>query len=167
MFFSTALSPLNELVYSDEKFEVWKDELSNHHSLFSSVYFQPGDIVCDFGASAILTTPSFLTVQVNFNEHIYLQPSFLQYTNHSCLPNIFFDLANLKVMCLQPIDKGDELRYFYPSTEWEMAQPFQCTCGSADCLDYVGGASYLSEDLLKRYRFSDFIAELLNKKYSK
>jgi len=96
-----------------------------------------------------------------------LQPGVLQYINHSCSPNIFFDLSTFKAICLRAINKGDELFYFYPSTEWEMAEPFQCLCGSANCLGRIAGASYLSEDIAKRYRFSDFISEQLNNKYSK
>ena len=108
-----------------------------------------------------------LTVQVGINEHIYLQPGVLQYINHSCSPNIFFDLSTFKAICLRPINKGDELFYFYPSTEWEMAEPFQCLCGSANCLGRIAGASYLSKDVIQNYRFSDFISEQLNNKYSK
>ena len=114
MLFNRATTPLNHFIFSNGIFEIWKDEISNHHSLFSVVDFQPGDIVCEFGAAAILPAPSPLTVQVGFNEHIYLQPGVLQYINHSCSPNVFFDLATFKAMCLRPINKGDELFYFYP-----------------------------------------------------
>jgi hypothetical protein len=167
MLFNRATTPLNHFIFSNGIFEIWKDEISNHHSLFSVVDFQPGDIVCEFGAAAILPAPSPLTVQVGFNEHIYLQPGVLQYINHSCSPNVFFDLATFKAICLREISKGDELFYFYPSTEWEMAEPFQCLCGSANCLGRIAGASYLSKDVIQNYRFSDFISEQLNNKYSK
>jgi hypothetical protein len=167
MLFNRATTPLNHFIFSNGIFEIWKDEISNHHSLFSVVDFQPGDIVCEFGAAAILPAPSPLTVQVGFNEHIYLQPGVLQYINHSCSPNIFFDLSSFKAICLRAINKGDELFYFYPSTEWEMAEPFQCLCGSANCLGRIAGASCLSKDVIQKYRFSDFISEQLNNKYSK
>ena len=167
MQFNTASSPANQLVFVNKMFEIWKDEISGHHSLFSIISFQPGDIICEFGASAILQTPSYLTVQVSANEHICLQPSYLQYINHSCSPNIFFDTTAFKVVCLRPIQPGDELCYFYPSTEWEMAQPFQCVCACSNCLGYISGASYLSQELSTGYRFSDFISQQLKNKYSK
>jgi hypothetical protein len=166
MLFNTASSPVNHLVFANENVEIWKDEISGHHSCYSIVSFQPGDIVCDFGASAIVQTPSYFTVQIGVNEHIFLQPSFLQYINHSCSPNIFFDTTSFKVICLRPVNPGDELCYFYPSTEWEMAEPFQCVCGSDNCLGYIGGASYLSKETLASYRFTDFINERLKNKYS-
>ena len=167
MLFNRATTPLNHFIFSNGTFEIWKDEISNHHSLFSVVDFQPGDIICEFGAAAILQAPSPLTVQVGINEHIYLQPGVLQYINHSCSPNVFFDLATFKAICLRAINKGDELFYFYPSTEWEMAEPFQCLCGSVNCLGRIAGASCLSKDVIQNYRFSDFISEQLNNKYSK
>jgi hypothetical protein len=167
MQFNTASSPINLLVFTNEILEVWKDEVTGQHSTFSLINVKAGDIICDFGASAILQTPSYLTVQLSTNEHIYLQPSFLQYINHSCSPNVFFDTTSFKVTCLREIKPGDELCYFYPSTEWKMAQPFQCVCGCDNCLGYIGGASYLSKEILQGYRFSDFISQQLNNKYSK
>jgi hypothetical protein len=166
MLFNTASLPVNKLVFANEMFEVWKDEVSGHHSTFSIVGFQPGDTVCEFGASAILQTPSYLTVQTGIDEHICLQPYFLQYINHSCSPNIFFDTTTFKVVCLQPVTPGDELCYFYPATEWQMAQPFQCVCGAANCLGYIGGAYYLSKEMLSGYRLSDFIIQQIKNKHS-
>ena len=166
MLFNTASSPADHLVFANEMLEVWKDEISGHHSTYSKAGFQPGDIVCDFGASAILQTPSYLTVQIGINEHIFLQPYYLQYINHSCSPNIFFDTTTYQVVCLLPINPGDELLYFYPATEWEMDRPFQCVCGSDNCLGYIGGASYLSKETIRDYRFTDFIYQQLDNKYS-
>ncbi|MCJ1477547.1 hypothetical protein MMC13_006219 [Lambiella insularis] len=36
---------------------------------------------------------------------------------------------------------GEELTFFYPSTEWEMAQPFDCRCGAKTCAKRISGAS--------------------------
>lgn len=166
MQFNTASAPIDHLVFSNEILEVWQDEVTGQHSTFSRVNLSAGDIVFDFGASAIVQTPSYLTVQLNTTEHIYLQPSFLQYINHGCAPNVFFDTTSFKVVALLDIKQGDELCYFYPSTEWKMAQPFQCVCGADNCLGYIGGASYLSKDIASNYRFSDFISGELKNKYS-
>ncbi|HEY2721548.1 MAG TPA: SET domain-containing protein-lysine N-methyltransferase [Chitinophagaceae bacterium] len=167
MQFNTASSPVSQLVFENEILEIWKEEVTDQHSTFSRINLREGNTICDFGASAIVQTPSYLTVQLNTKEHIYLQPSFLQYINHSCCPNVFFDTTSFKVISLRDIKIGDELCYFYPSTEWKMSQPFQCVCGCDNCLGYIGGASYLSQDVLQRYRFSDFISEQLKIKYSK
>ncbi|KAB8242433.1 hypothetical protein BDV35DRAFT_366204 [Aspergillus flavus] len=45
----------------------------------------------------------------------------------------------------RPLTVGDELTFFYPSTEWTMVQPFQCGCGAGlrRCLGRVAGASQI------------------------
>jgi hypothetical protein len=50
------------------------------------------------------------------------------------------------VVVLQPIRPGDELRFFYPSTEWEMHEPFACHCRAARCVGTVRGARFLRAD---------------------
>lgn len=47
------------------------------------------------------------------------------------------------------LNEGDELTFFYPSTEWDMAQPFDCHCGSENCLGKVRGASELTREELE------------------
>ena len=37
----------------------------------------------------------------------------------------------MRLTALRPISEGDELTFFYPSTEWAMAEPFECGCGAA------------------------------------
>jgi hypothetical protein len=167
MLYNTASNLPKQIIFANEVAEVWKDDSSGHHSLHALASFRPGDVFFEFGASAILQTPSYLTIQIGVNEHICLQPVFLQYINHSCSPNVFFDTSEGKVICLQAIKPGDELGYFYPSTEWDMAQPFQCICDQKNCLGYIRGAAYLSKEVLSGYRLSDFIRQQLNKKYIK
>ena len=77
--------------------------------------------------------------------------------NHSCDPNVFFDTTKMEVVCMKQIQPGEELRFFYPSTEWEMDQPFVCNCGSSNCLQLINGAAHLSDETLAQYRLSDFI----------
>ena len=164
MRFNTAATSITQLVLSNDFLEVWKDDSSGQHSAFARIAFRSGDVLCDFGASAIVQHPSYLTVQLSADEHIYLQPAYLQYINHSCEPNVFFDTTEFKLVALRDINAGDELYYFYPSTEWDMAQPFRCLCNSGDCLGYINGASYLSKEQVNRYRFSSYISRLLSTK---
>lgn len=167
MLFNTAQTPLLQLLFSNEWMEVWKDDNTGHSSLFALKSFQPGDVVCDFGSSAILHTPSYLTVQIGLTEHICLSPVFLQYINHGCAPNVLFNTSTYKLECLREIKVGEELTYFYPATEWDMAQPFQCLCGSENCLGYISGASHLSKDVLAKYKLTNFIYEQLKAQESK
>jgi hypothetical protein len=91
-----------------------------------------------------------------------LHPYFLQYINHGCDPNCFFDTSKGEVTALRDIAEGEEFTFFYPSTEWDMASPFQCYCNQPGCLGYINGASHISEEILKRYKLSDFIKRKLH-----
>ena len=59
--------------------------------------------------------------------------------------------------------EGDELTFFYPSTEWEMAQPFKCSCGARTCQRWIAGARDLGRDKLAGLFLNDHILELLEK----
>jgi hypothetical protein len=52
----------------------------------------------------------------------------------------------MKLLALKEIQPGDELMFFYPSSEWAMTQAFDCFCGTAKCLHRIQGASYLTEE---------------------
>ena len=49
------------------------------------------------------------------------------------------------------IEKGEELSFFYPSTEWEMQAPFICLCGAANCIHVVAGARFLPLSTLEHH----------------
>lgn len=146
---------------------VWFNINNKHHSLHAMRHFAPGERITAFSAAAVLSNPTYLTIQVGLNRHITLLPEYLQYTNHSCDPNVFFDTTAMQLTCLQPIQPGDEMRFFYPGTEWEMAQPFVCNCGSDHCLQLINGASGLSADTLAAYRLTDFICQQLRTRQNK
>jgi hypothetical protein len=143
--------------YDDSSMEVRFNETTGQQHLHTTKSFQPGDVITSFGARETLTLPSYLTLQIGQDSHILLSPEELQYCNHSCDPTVFFDTTRMELQALKQIESGDELTFFYPSTEWDMAQPFQCFCGSAACLGMIQGASQMQEDALKTYRLTDFI----------
>ena len=117
----------------------------------------PGDIIAKLGSRAVLEQPNYLTVQLGDQEHILLYPEFLQYINHSCEPNVFLDTTKMLVSCLRKIDVGEAMTFFYPSTEWSMAQEFDCLCGTEKCIGKIHGAAYLSLNLLHNYRLTEYI----------
>jgi len=103
--------------------------------------------------------------------------------NHSCEPNVAFDLTSTDkekwhARALRDINPGDTLTFFYPSTEWDMEQNFECQCGAPvrqyrlglgkipclqislmssgtiqTCLRYISGARHLSHVELSRRGF--------------
>lgn len=56
---------------------------------------------------------------------------------------------------------GDELTFFYPSTEWAMAQPFECRCGEKECRGVISGAKDMEEKVLREYWLNEHVEELL------
>lgn len=97
------------------------------------------------GTATSTDTVRYSSVQVGRNSHIELN-SDLVYINHSCAPNVKFDVQQRRVLALHDLSIGTELNFFYPSTEWEMQQPFECWCGSDKCLKRIQGAKFLTAD---------------------
>ena len=143
------------------------NESNQQLCFFTKRAFKKGEEISSFNSGSISSTPTYLTVQVATNKHIMLQPSFLQYINHSCEPNFFFDTTTMKVIALQDIGAGEELGFFYPSTEWDMQQPFQCFCGTPSCIGEVKGAAHLNREQVAHYRFTDYITQRLTRKARK
>lgn len=114
-----------------------------------------------FGAAAVYERPSRKSLQISEHEHIELLPTFLAFINHSCAPNIRFDIEGQRLIATRPIAAGDEVTFFYPSTEWVMAAPFHCHCGSLGCLSWISGASQLPRSVLQGHLLCPHIVRLL------
>lgn len=137
------------------------DMVSNQYSLRTLTAFKANDIVQCFTAKEYLTTPTYLSVQVSDTEHIHLEPEFLQYLNHSCEPNIFLNTECGEIIALRDIAEGEEICFFYPSTEWTMAQAFDCRCHTGSCLGLIQGANHLNPEIIQKYRFNTHVLEKL------
>ena len=144
--------------------ELRKDESNGHLGLFSRKKFSIGDLVINFGSSTMLDTPNYLTVQIGINQHILMSPEYLQFTNHSCNPNLLYNTATMELECLRDISIGDELTFFYPATEWKMSQKFECQCGEIDCIGLVQGAADTPFEILNKYKLTNFIKSMLKDK---
>ncbi len=147
--------------------EVRQKTSNEQNALFALRSYQPGEIIANFSAGTISAEPTYLTVQVGIGKHITLQPEFLQYINHSCDPNVFFDTTTMQLVALKELAVEEEMTFFYPSTEWKMTQSFNCYCGSNNCLGEIRGAAYLSKEAVGHYRFTDFIQQQLAKRAAK
>jgi hypothetical protein len=147
-----------------QPFEVRMDPGTGAGALHALRPFHEGDMVVPFGAREVCAYPTYLTIQTGEGRHITLDPQELQFTNHSCDPNVFFNTDSMKLEALKDIKTGEELRYFYPATEWEMDRPFDCHCGSPLCLGRISGASGMDAGVLSRYRLTSFIAEKIRER---
>jgi hypothetical protein len=83
--------------------------------------------------------------------------------NHSCNPNLIVNTEKGLVYSSKDIYPGEELNYFYPSTEWDMCRPFACKCGSPQCLKYIRGALWTPLNYLLSTFLNKHIVELIQK----
>lgn len=68
---------------------------------------------------------------------------FWRYMNHSCDPTTV--IQDRHVIAVRDLAAGDGVTFDYNTTELEMAAPFACHCGSAQCVGTVRGARHLTE----------------------
>ena len=142
------------------------NEFTGQKSLYATRNFSRGEVISPFHAGTTQPYLDRFTVQIEEGTHITLLPEMLQYINHSCAPNAFFDTTLMLLTCLRDIQEGDEITFFYPGTEWEMAEPFDCNCGNPSCLKIINGASSLPFNILKEYKLTDFISRMVKRKFS-
>lgn len=160
----TATLPAYRVISSHGSTEVRKRISNDQFALFSLRSFWAGEQIEVFWAGTISAEPTYLTVQIAAGKHITLEPGHLQYINHSCDPNVYFDTERMQLVALRDIATDEELVFFYPSTEWNMEQPFSCYCGSPRCLGTIRGAAFLSPAIIPQYRFTSFIQQELAEK---
>ncbi|TFI52623.1 hypothetical protein BLD44_020385 [Mastigocladus laminosus UU774] len=111
----------------------------------------------------VFEQPTYQTVQVGENFHV-LDVVFA-HMNHSCEPTTFIECNSLTIYTLKDLDIEEEVNFFYPSNEWQMDKPFQCLCGSSNCIGTISGAYNLSLNTLNKYPLNAHIARMLNQPY--
>ncbi|KAB5582510.1 hypothetical protein GE09DRAFT_1211153 [Coniochaeta sp. 2T2.1] len=111
--------------------------------------------------------PTYATVQFGRDEHLNLNSDLL-YINHSCEPSLIFDTANFEVIAgPKGLKPGEELTFFYPSTEWSMDQPFDCLCGTPTCRGRISGAKDMTDAQLAGLWINGHIRKLKEEQKAK
>lgn len=119
-----------------------------------------GQLIFAISEYATLSYPTYQTIQIGKDQHIE-ELGMIVYMNHSCDPNSVIDTTGMAIYAARNIGPGEELTFFYPSTEWEMARPFACLCGAPHCIGLVAGARFLSVDVLSRHFVNRHIREMM------
>jgi hypothetical protein len=135
------------------------DVITGNRSLFAKRVFQENEVITPFYWTKVYDTPNYLTIQIAERQHVELLPAWLECTNHSCDPNAFFDTTKKQLVCIKPIANGEEITFFYPSSEWDIDRAFECGCNSSHCLGHIAGAKHLAKEEKAHYRFTDFIKQ--------
>lgn len=80
------------------------------------------------------------SIQVEADEHMMGAGAL----NHRCVdPSCVVDPATGDLVAARDLAAGDALDFNYLTTEWCMATPFACRCGSALCWGEIAGFSAL------------------------
>lgn len=131
-------------------------------SLISKVDLPAGAYFTSITAATEVPAKRWSTVQVSKGKHVELN-SALVYMNHSCTPTLEIDtdMMEIRVSKEKTLSAGDELSFFYPSTEFEMDKPFECLCGAgSDCLKTITGAARIDGQTLKKWFVNEHILKL-------
>ena len=105
-----------------------------------------------FGLEGELTaTPTRYTVQLGADRHVdmprdcpleqVLDRYYWRFMNHACEPTAV--IRDRSVLSLRPIPAWSEITFHYATTEYDMAEPFTCRCGSARCDGVIQGFRHL------------------------
>ena len=133
-------------------------------SLITKQAYKEGEIICEIPIEKVFDIANRYTVQISRDRHTEVGK--LSALNHSCDPNVILDTEHLQMVASRAIEKGEELSFFYPSTEWEMDAPFICLCGASNCIHVVAGARFLPLSTLENHYLNkhirDLMIELLN-----
>lgn len=120
----------------------------------------------------ITEEPTRYSVQVGAGIHLDLPGGhapeelmdrfFWRFTNHSCAPNA--QLRGRDFFALRPIEPWQEITFHYESTEYEMAEPFDCHCGESACRGRIEGFRYRTDDEREQLRpmLADHLLAMLN-----
>jgi hypothetical protein len=128
-------------------------------TLVTKQSYKKGEVICSIPSENVLEKPNRYTVQIARDRHTHVGK--LAALNHSCDPNVILDTERMAMIARRDIEKGEELFFFYPSTEWEMQAPFICLCGASNCIHVVAGARFLPLSTLENHYLNPHIRELM------
>ena len=144
--------------------EVVKSAEAFRSSAVSRVSLPPGHVFAPITTATPVAPKTYSSVQISRSASIELN-SDLAFINHSCDPSLVFDMRKFEVRVVddRALEVGDPLTFFYPSTEWDMTQPFECKCGTpgGKCRGWIDGAAKMRREEVEKYWLNDHVVDLL------
>lgn len=80
-----------------------------------------------------------------------------RYMNHACEPTT--RIVDREVLALRDIAPLEAVTFDYNTTEYDLADPFRCSCGAKGCVGVVRGAKHLTPE--QRARVADVLPDYL------
>lgn len=112
------------------------------------------------------------SVQVDWDEHIEtpcahsngeaLHLYLWRFLNHSCDPSAM--ICGTEVVARRSIEPLEEITFDYDTTEYDMAEPFDCRCGAQCCRGRIRGFRHLDPKHRERLRprLAPYLVRLLD-----
>jgi len=139
-------------------------------SITSQVSLPAGSLFTPITTATPTTTKRWSSVQTGESTHIELNSALL-YMNHSCAPTLEVDTGSMEVRVARDrdLEKGDDLTFFYPSTEWSFSRPFECLCeaGEGKCVGRVEGAKGFEKEKLEKWFVNKHIWDMVRERDEK
>lgn len=90
-----------------------------------------------------------------------------QFLNHSCDPNIgvvkeLNEGGSYDFVALRDIEEGEEVRFDYETTEYEVGAFADCKCGADICRRNIKGYKYNKDVILEQYGGKNVAAYLMD-----
>lgn len=141
-------------------------ETDKGKSLFAAQKIPKGEIILAFERHFTGTrTRTSMQIDENLHQESTGPNMAENLINHSCDPNAFIEFSDLTLRALHTILAGEEITFNYCTTEWVSAAPFQCKCGSKNCIGYYSGFSFLSKEQQKE--IEPFVSPYIKKRITK
>lgn len=118
-------------------FKVVKKDDAAGFGVMTYKRIKKGDLIANISGEIISDIRQH-SLQIEPGKHLY-DTYFTGYLLHSCDPNVFLDMKNLKAIALKNIKPYDYLYMDYAQTEDVLYKQFPCSCNSKNCRGWITG----------------------------
>ncbi|HEY8376297.1 MAG TPA: SET domain-containing methyltransferase [Nannocystis sp.] len=126
--------------WSTPKIELRRAEIGQ--GVFAREAIAAGEVLIAL-AHVFVGAPERHTIQIDGERHQAGTGEIDDYLNHSCDPNAALDAERLCFVAIRAIAPGEEVTFNYLTSEWDMAEAFDCRCGAEHCLSKIRGFRHL------------------------
>ena len=107
---------------------------SSYLKLITKVHFDAGEKILDLSNGEKLEGPNRISIDLG-DSHI--SHPIAKYVNHSCKPNANVCHITKSLVAITTVRPGDEITFNYLESERQITTPFDCSCGSSECVSRV------------------------------